>query len=120
MGVASNETIELVLRKNKQEIEEIKKYMESLRKTNPKNCITIVFKLMNGKTFNIPCFKNTKLFHVFLLLIDRAKDSNYSNLDKLKMYYNSVNITNHFNKENYKDVSFLNLVGSNPIIYINV
>ena len=120
MGVASNETIELVIKKNKQEIEEIKKNMESLLMTNPNNCITIIFKLMKGKNIPILCFKDTKLFHVFLLLIDKAKDSNYSNLDKLKFYYNSVDITKNFCKENNKDVSFLNLSGYNPIIYINV
>ena len=120
MGVASNETIEFIIKKNKQEIEEVKKIIESKEKTEPNNCITIIFKLMNGKSICVQCFKNTKLFHVFLLLIDKAKDSNYTNLDKLKIYYNSVDITTHFSKESNKDISFLNLSSFNPIIYINV
>ena len=120
MGVASRDTIELVVRNNKEEIEEVKKNIKNLREKSPSDCFSIIFKLMNGKNITITCFQNTKLFDVFLLLIDKARDSNYTNLDKLKMYYNSVDITNYFTKESDKDVSFLKLNSFNPIININI
>ena len=119
MGVASSDTVELVVRNNQEKIEEIKKDIKSQRETNPSNCFSIIFKLMNGKSYIIPCFQNTMLHHIFLLLIDKAKDSNYSNLDKLKMYYNSVDITRFFSEDGNKDVSFLKLNSFNPIIHIN-
>ena len=119
MGCASSDMVQLILKNHKDEIEAAKKNIKELREKNPSDCISIIFKLMNGKTFLIPCFKNTKLFDVFLLLVDKAKDTYYSNLDKLKMYYNAVDITQNFNKDNNKDVSSLNLNCDNPIIYIN-
>ena len=119
MGVASSDTVELVVRNNKEKIEEVKRDIENQKENNPSNCFSIVFKLMNGKNYIIPCFQNTMLYHVFLLLIDKAKDSNYSNLDKLKIYYNSVDITRFFAENSNKDVAFLKLNSFYPIININ-
>ena len=119
MGISSSDSVELVVRNNKEKIEEVKKDIKSQRENNPNNCFSIIFKLMNGKSFIVPCFQNTMLYHIFLLLIDKAKDTNYSNLDKLKMYYNSIDITKFFTEDSKKDVAFLKLNSFNPIIYIN-
>ena len=120
MGCASSDSVELILRNNKEKIEAAKDKIKNLKEKYPSNCFTIIFKLMDGKSFCVPCFNETKLYDIFLMLIDKAKDSYYSNLDKLKMYYNSVDITNNFHLESDKDVSSLNLNSFNPIIYINV
>ena len=120
MGCASSDVIGMILTKHKSEIESAKREIDILKGQNPSSCISMIFKLMNGKTLIVPCFKSTPLFHVFLLLIDKARDTEYSNIDKLKMYYNSVNITSNFNENNNKTVSYLNFSTDTPIIYINV
>ena len=116
MGCASNDTIEIILKNKRNEIEKIKKEIKERVEEGPRS---IVFRLMNGKKYSILCFNDTKLYDVFLLLIDKAKDSNYAKLSKLKFYYNSVNITNHFLEENKEEVSILNLSNTFPIIDIN-
>ena len=120
MGCASNDSIEIIIRNNKEKIEAAKNEINNLREKHPNDCFSIIFKLMDGKCFCIPCFNQTKLYDIFLMLIDKAKDSYYSKLDKLKMYYNSVDITNNFHLENGKTVSSLKLNSFNPIIHINV
>ena len=118
MGCASVESVENILKIYHNDLEKVKEEINESREKNPNNCIGIIFKLMNGKSFSILCLKNTKLFNLFLLLVEKAKDSNYSNLGKLKIYYNSVDITKRFSKDNDKDVSSLNLSVC-PIIFIN-
>ena len=120
MGCTSSDTVQSIIRRHKDKIEEAKKNIKELLENGKENCISIIFKLMNGKTYSIICFNSTPLFHVFLLLVDKAKDSYYSKLDKLKIYYNTVDISQYFTQDNGKDVSSLNFAISNPIIYINV
>ena len=119
MGCASSDLIEMIIKKHKTEIESAKIEVERQKKETPNKCITIVFKLMNGKTVMIPCFKNTHLFKVFLMLIDKTRDTEYSNIEKLNIYYNSVNITKKFNENSNKNVSDLNFTNDTPLVYIN-
>ena len=119
MGCASSDLIEMIIKKHKEEIESAKKEIEKQKIKTPTKCINIIFKLMNGKTVMIPCFKNTSLFHVFLMLIDKAHDTEYSNIEKLNIYYNSVNITKNFNENSNKNVSNLNFTNDTPIVLIN-
>ena len=119
MGVTSSDSIQYILKKHKNEINNIKNEIKASMQNNQNDCINIVFMLMNGKNYSVPCFPNNKLFDIFLLLVDKAKDSNFSNLDKLKMYYNSVDITQNFNKENNKIITDLNFCNDNPIINVN-
>ena len=119
MGCANSDIIEMIIKKHKEEIESAKKEIEKQKIETPTKCISIIFKLMNGKTVMIPCFKNTPLFHVFLMLIDKAHDTEYSNIEKLNIYYNSVNITKNFNENSNKNVSHLNFTNDTPIVLIN-
>ena len=119
MGCASSNVIDMIIEKYKDKIEQAKKDIENQKIKNASRCISIVFKLMNGKTIIIPCFKNTPLFHVFLLLIDKAHDTEYSNIDQLKIYYNSVDITKNFNENSNKDISHLGFTNDTPLVYIN-
>ena len=119
MGCASSDTIDMILKNYKNEIESAKKEIEDLKLKNGNNCLSIVFKLMNGKSVVVPCFKSTSLFNVFLMLIDKAHDNEYSNINKLKMYYNSVNITQNFNQNSNKTVEDLKFTNMIPIIHIN-
>ena len=118
MGCANSETVDNIIQIYHNILEKTKEEINESREKNPNNCVSIIFKLMNGKSFSILCLKNTKLFNVFLLLVEKAKDSNYSSLGKLKIYYNSVDITKNFNKGSDKDVSSLNLSVC-PILFIN-
>ena len=119
MGCASSDLVEMIIKKHKTEIELAKKEIENQIKETPNKIISIVFKLMNGKTVMIPCFKKTSLFHVFLMLVDKAHDTDYSNIEKLNIYYNSVNITKNFNENSNKFVSDLNFTNDTPLVYIN-
>ena len=118
MGCANSETVDNIIQIYHNILEKTKEEINESREKNPNNCVSIIFKLMNGKSFSILCLKDTKLFNVFLLLVEKAKDSNYSSLGKLKIYYNSVDITKNFNKDSDKDVSSLNLSVC-PILFIN-
>ena len=119
MGCASSNVIDMIIEKYKDKIEQAKKDIENQKIKNASRCISIVFKLMNGKTVMIPCFKNTHLFKVFLMLIDKIHDTEYSNIEKLNIYYNSVNITKNFNENSNKNVSDLNFTNDTPLVYIN-
>ena len=119
MGCASSNVIDMIIEKYKDKIEQAKKDIENQKIKNASRCISIVFKLMNGKTIIIPCFKNTPLFHVFLLLINKAHDTEYSNIDQLKIYYNSVDITKNFNENSNKDISNLGFTNDTPLVYLN-
>ena len=119
MGYASHDTAKLIIREYKDDIEAIKNNINESLQNNQSGCISIVFKLMNGKTVPIICFNNTPLFHVFLLLVDKTQDVYYSKLDQLKMYYNAIDITHCFNKDSNRDVSSLNFTSCNPVIHIN-
>ena len=118
MGCSNSESVDNILKIYHNDLDKVKEEIDESREKNPNNCIAIIFKLMNGKSFSILCLKNTKLFNVFLLLVEKAKDSNYSSLAKLKIYYNSVDITKNFKKDSDKDVSSLNLSVC-PILFIN-
>ena len=120
MGVASSDTIELIRKRNLEQIEEIKKNINESIQKNPDDCITIIFNLMNGRKISVPCFQNNKLYDIFLLLVDKAKDSYYANLDKLKLYYNSIDITDKFIKEKNNEVSCLNVLTYTPMIHVNI
>ena len=119
MGCTSSNIVEIILKNHKEEIESAKKEIQEQKEKNTEICFSIIFKLMKGKSYTIQCFNNTKLFKLFLLLVDKAKDSDYSNLDKLKIYYNSKDITQYFNKDSNKDVSFLDFTNYYPVININ-
>ena len=119
MGCSSNDTAQLIIRQYKDEIEAIKNDIKESMQKKQGECYSIIFKLMNGKSFSILCLKNTKLFNVFLLLVEKAKDSNYSSLGKLKIYYNAIDITHFFTKDSNKDVSSLNFTTYNPVVHIN-
>ena len=119
MGVASSDMIEMIIKRYKNEIESAKNEIKKLKGKNTNKCYNLIFRLMNGKTWIINCFENTPLFHVFLLLIDKAKDNEYSNIDKLKIYYNSVNITENFKENSNKTVLDLQFSIDNPVIFIN-
>ena len=118
MGCTNSDSVENILNIYQNNLDKTKEEINESREKNPNNCTSIIFKLMNGKSFSILCLKNTKLFNVFLLLVEKAKDSNYSSLGKLKIYYNSVDITKNFSKNSDKDVSSLNL-SICPILFIN-
>ena len=120
MGSAGSTLVDLIIKQNKNKIEAAKNEIKNLMSKSPTSVISIVFKLMNGKSIIVPCFKSTNLFDVFLLLIEKAKDTEYSNIDKLKLYYNSVDISRHFCENTKEDVSCLKFTNDTPIIYINV
>ena len=65
------------------------------------------------------CMKKLGIFKVFLMLIDKTRDTEYSNIEKLNIYYNSVNITKKFNENSNKNVSDLNFTNDTPLVYIN-
>ena len=119
MGCASSDMVDMILQTYKNEINSAKTEIENLKQKNPNDCLSILFKLMNGKSIVITCSKNTPLFSVFLLLIDKAHDNEYSNINKLKMYYNSINITHNFNQNSNKIISDLNFTTAVPVIHIN-
>ena len=119
MGCGSNDTAQLIIRQYKDEIEAIKNNIKESLQKNQGECYSIIFKLMNGKTYPVVCLGDTPLFDVFLLLVDKARDAYYSNLNKLKIYYNAIDITDFFTKDNNKDVSSLNFTSYSPVVHIN-
>ena len=65
-------------------------------KNNNNEIITIIFKLEDGQKYTITTYNNCKLRDVFNLALIQNGNNEYSNINKLKFYYNAIDLTEHF------------------------
>ena len=68
----------------------------NINNNNNQNVITIIFNIDNIKKYPIVCLPGNRLGNVFLLVLNQINNPNYSNIYKLKFYYEAHNITQHF------------------------
>ena len=87
-------------------------------KNNSKDIITIIFKLEDGQKYPITTYNYCKLRDVFNLALIQNRNNEYSNIYRLKFYYNAIDLTEHF--INNDNVEILNLAKTNVIDIIKL
>ena len=102
----------------------IQKQMNNLNNNNFNNnfnqnnifIYNLIFNVDNIKKYPVSCFPKSKLGNIFLMLSNQIGNIQYSDMYKLKFFYNTVNITEHFWKN--EEIEVLNFTTSNPVINV--